>query len=78
MVFKEFFLVINSKHNKILIFALRNEDGSVIYRNGDLKIVGCNFCRKLYQAKEETLEQIEMRARVMESLPKKISSEFKC
>jgi hypothetical protein len=55
-----------------LIFALRNEDGSVIYRKEDLKIVDYNFCRKLYQSKEETLEQIEMKARVLESLPKKI------
>jgi len=78
MVSKFFFLVINSKLNQLLIFALRNEDGSVIYRKEDLKIVGYNFCRKLYQAKEETLEQIEMKARVLESLPKKISSEFKC
>jgi hypothetical protein len=78
MVSKEFFLVINSKLSKILIFALRNEDGSVIYRKEDLKIVCYNFCKKLYQAKEETLEQIEMRAEVLESLPKKFYSELEC
>jgi hypothetical protein len=30
----------------------------------------------LHQAKEETLEQIKMRARVLESLPKTFSSEL--
>jgi len=71
MVFKEIFLVINLKLSKILTFALRNEDGSVVYKKEDLKIVCYNFCKKLYQVKEETLEQIEMRVRVLESLPKK-------
>jgi hypothetical protein len=78
MVSKEFFLVINSELSKILIFALRNEDGSVIYRKEDLKIVCYNFCKKLYQTKEETLEQIEMRVEVLESLSKFFYSELKC
>ncbi len=56
MVSKEFFSVINLKLNKILIFNLRYEDGSVIYRKEGLKIVCYNFCKKLYEAKEETLE----------------------
>ncbi len=35
-----------------------------------------NFYKKLYKVQEETLEQIETRARVLESLPKKFSSEL--
>jgi hypothetical protein len=55
-----------------LIFALRDEDGNVVSRKEDLEFVCCNFYKNLYQVKEETLEQIEMRARVLESLPKKV------
>ncbi len=72
MVSKEIFSIIKSKPNKTLIFALRDEDGNVVYRKEDLKFVCCNFYKKLYQVKEETLEQIEMRARVLESLLKKV------
>ncbi len=57
MVSKEFFSIIKSKPSKTLIFTLRDEDGNVVSRE-----VCCNFYKKLYQVKEETLEQIEMRA----------------
>jgi hypothetical protein len=50
----------------------------VVYKKEGLKIVCYNFCKKLYQAKEKTLEQIEMRTRVLESLPNFFSSELKC
>jgi hypothetical protein len=71
-VSKEIFSIIKSKPNKTLIFALRDEDGNVVSRKEDLEFVCCNFYKNLYQVKEETLEQIEMRARVLESLPKKV------
>ncbi len=48
----------------------------MVYRKEDLEFVCFNFYKKLYQVKEETLEQIEMRARVLESLLKKFSSEL--
>lgn len=75
-VSKEIFSIIKSKPNKTLIFALRDEDGNVVYGKEDLKFVCCNFYKNLYQVKEETLEQIKMRARVLESLPKMFSSEL--
>ncbi len=73
---KEIFLTIKSKPSKTLIFTLRDEDGNVVSREEDLKFVCHHFYKKLYKVKEETLEQIQMRARVLESLPKKISSEL--
>jgi hypothetical protein len=76
IVSKEFFSTIKSKPSKTSIFTLRDEDGNVVSREEDLEFVCCNFYKKLYQVKEETLEQIEMRAMVLESLPKKFSSEL--
>ncbi len=35
----------------------------MVSKKGDLEIVCCNFYKKLYQVKEETLEQIEIRVR---------------
>jgi hypothetical protein len=75
-VSKEFFSTIKSKPCRTLIFTLRDEDGNVVSREEDLEFVCCNFYKKLYQVKEETLEQIEMRAMVLESLPKFFSSEL--
>ncbi len=57
VVSEEIFSIIKSKPNKILIFALRDEDGNVVHRKEDLKFVCSNFYKKLYQVKEETLEQ---------------------
>ncbi len=62
IVSKEIFLTIKSKPSKTLIFTLRDEDDIVVSREEDLEFVCCNFYKKLYQVKEETLEQIEMRA----------------
>jgi hypothetical protein len=75
MVYKDFFSIIKSKPSKTLFFALRDEDGNVVSRKEDLEFVCHEFYKKLYQVKQETLEQIEMRARVLESLPKKFSNE---
>jgi hypothetical protein len=62
MVSKDFFLAIKPKTSKTLISILRDEDGNVVSRKDDLEIVCHNFY-KLYQAKEETLEQIEIKVR---------------
>jgi hypothetical protein len=64
------------KLNKTLISILKDEDGNVVFRKEDLKILCCYFYKKLYQGKEETLEQIEMKVKVLESLPNFFSNEL--
>jgi hypothetical protein len=59
---KDFFLAIKPKPSKTLISTLRDEDGNVLSRKEDLKIICRNFY-KLYQAKENTLEQIGISVR---------------